>query len=138
MVETFSAFYSVHYNFAALSLLLLLIVIFLLTKKNFKVSLILIAIDVVLNVFIWQRTTGNVWTVTETPSEDSAWSTPTPKTYKFYAPDHWIIDTDDGKKLHYCWVEAYMEKFLSVDFVDKLWGTDKAKSLREASEERMR
>ena len=44
---------------------------------------------------------------------------------------------ENGEKLHWCWVETYMEKFLSYDFVDKLWGTNKAKGLRNASEERL-
>lgn len=137
MFEIFKAFYSVHYNFGALALLLLLVALFLLTKKNFKVALILIAVDVVLNVFIWQRTSGNVWTITETPASESEWGAPEPQTYQFYAPDHWTIDSDDGRKLHYCWVESYMERFLSIDFVDKLWGTDKAKKMRDASESRL-
>jgi hypothetical protein len=137
MVEIFKVFYSTHYNFAALSLLLLLLVIFLLTKKNFKWSIVFLAVIVVINLFIWQRTNGKVWTLTEIPEETNSWNTPQPVTYKFYAPDHWKVKTEDGEEIHWCWVETYHEKFLSIDFVDKLWGTKEAKKLREASEERL-
>ena len=44
---------------------------------------------------------------------------------------------ENGEKMHWCWVESWTEKFLSFDFVDRLWGTNKAKSLRGASEERL-
>lgn len=137
MIEIFKVFYTVHYNFAALSLLLLLLVIFLLTKKNFKWSLIFLAVIVAINVFIWQRTNGKVWSVTETPEQTDAWNTPIPVTYKFYAPDQWTVKTENGEEKHWCWVETYKEKFLSFDFVDRLWGTKEAKKLRETSEERL-
>lgn len=137
MIEIFKVFYTVHYNFAAISLLLLLLIIFLLTKKNFKWSIIFFAVIVVINVFIWQRTNGKVWVVTETPEQTDAWNTPSPVTYKFHAPDQWTVKTESGEEMHWCWVETYKEKFLSFDFVDKLWGTKEAKKLREASEERL-
>lgn len=138
MIDIFKVFYTYHYNVAAISLLLLLLVIFLLTKKNFKWSLIFLAIVAVLNVFIWQRTAGKQWTVTETPEEDpNSWYASQPKTYTFSAPDHWTEKTDSGEELHWCWVETYKDKFLTINFVDKLWGSKEAKKLRSASEERL-
>lgn len=138
MIEIFKVFYTLHYNFAAVSLLLLLLVIFLLTKKNFKWSLIFLAVIVAFNMFVWKRTAGKQWTVTETPEEDSSsWFAPSPQTYTFSAPDHWIVKTEGGEKMHWCWVESYKEKFLTLNFVDKLWGTKEAKKLRNASEERL-
>ena len=53
MIDIFKVFYSVHYNFGAFSLLILRLIIFLLTKKNFKWSLIFLAIVIAFNVFIW-------------------------------------------------------------------------------------
>ena len=57
--------------------------------------------------------------------------------HKFSAPDNWVIEGENGEKMHWCWVETWAEKFLSFDFVDRLWGTNKAKQLRGASEERL-
>ena len=71
MIDIFKAFYSVHYNFGAFSLLILLLIIFLLTKKNFKWSLIFLAIVIAFNVFIWQRTAGKVWTITDGPDKSN-------------------------------------------------------------------
>ena len=138
MIDVFKVFYTVHYNFGAFSLLLLLLIIFLLTKKNFKWSLIFLAINIAFNIFIWQRTANRVWVIDDTPEPQNEWDTPSPVTYRFSAPDHWIIENDNGEKMHWCWVEDYMEKFLGFDFVDKLWGTNKAKKLRNASEERLK
>ena len=111
---------------------------FLLTKKNFKWSLIFLAINIAFNIFIWQRTANRVWVIDDTPEPQNEWDTPSPVTYRFSAPDHWIIENDNGEKMHWCWVEDYTEKFLGFDFVDKLWGTNKAKKLRNASEERLK
>ena len=133
MFEIFKAFYPVHYNFGAFALLLLLFVIFLLTKKNFKWAIIFIIVDIAFNVFIYHKTAHRVWIITETPAAQNEWDTPTPKTYKFSAPDNWVIEGENGEKMHWCWAE----KFLSFDFVDRLWGTNKAKQLRGASEERL-
>ena len=119
MIDIFKAFYSVHYNFGAFSLLILLLIIFLLTKKNFKWSLIFLAIVIAFNVFIWQRTAGKVWTITDAPDTSNEWAA-APATHRFSAPDHWIEEGENGEKLHWCWVETYMEKFLSYAFVDKL------------------
>ena len=47
MIDVFKAFYIIHYNFAAISILLLLLNIFLLTKKNYKWTIIFTAILVV-------------------------------------------------------------------------------------------
>ena len=137
MFEIFKAFYPVHYNFGAFALLLLLFVIFLLTKKNFKWAIIFIIVDIAFNVFIYHKTAHRVWIITETPAAQNEWDTPAPKTYKFSAPDNWVIEGENGPQLHWCWVETWAEKFLSFDFVDRLWGTNKAKQLRGASEERL-
>ena len=52
MIEVFKVFYPTHYNFAALSILLVLLVIYLLTKKNFKWTLIFLALLIAFNVTI--------------------------------------------------------------------------------------
>ncbi|MCK9181468.1 MAG: hypothetical protein M0P13_01125 [Fibrobacteraceae bacterium] len=137
MIDIFKVFYSVHYNFGAFALLLLLLVIFLLTKKNFKWAIIFCAIDVAFNVFIYQKTANKVWTISETPEATSEYGAAEPVTYKFSAPDHWTIKGENGTVYHWCWVENYIERFLSFDFVDKLWGSKQAKQMRQASEERL-
>ena len=97
MFEIFKAFYPVHYNFGAFALLLLLFVIFLLTKKNFKWAIIFIIVDIAFNVFIYHKTAHRVWIITETPAAQNEWDTPTPKTYKFSAPDNWVIEGENGE-----------------------------------------
>ena len=52
MIDVFKVFYPTHYNFAALSILLVLLLIFLLSKKNYKWSIIVGVILIAFNLFI--------------------------------------------------------------------------------------
>ena len=63
MIDVLKAFYTIHYNFAAVSVLLLALVIFLLTKKNYKWTIIFTAVLIVFNVFLYKRTDGKEWTL---------------------------------------------------------------------------
>ena len=141
MIDVMKAFYTVHYNFGAISLLLFLLIIFLLTKKNFKWSLIFFAVIIVINVFIYQRTANRSWTVIVPAAEDASNSGydsyQEEQKYTFSATKNWTIKTEKGEVIHWCWVETLMDKFANIDFVDRLWGTKQAKQLRQASEQRL-
>jgi len=141
MIDVMKAFYTVHYNFGAISLLLFLLIIFLLTKKNFKWSLIFFAVIIVINVFIYQRTANRSWTVIVPAAEDASNSGydsyQEEQKYTFSATKNWTIKTENGEVMHWCWVETLMDKFANIDFVDRLWGTKQAKQLRQASEQRL-
>ena len=50
MIDVLKAFYTIHYNFAAVSVLLLALNIFLLTKKNYKWSIIFVAVLIAFKV----------------------------------------------------------------------------------------
>lgn len=141
MIDVMKAFYTVHYNFGAISLLLFILIIFLLTKKNFKWSLIFFAVIIVINVFIYQRTANRSWTVIVPAAEDASNSGydsyQEEQKYTFSATKNWTIKTEKGEVMHWCWVENLMDKFANIDFVDRLWGTKQAKQLRQASEQRL-
>jgi hypothetical protein len=141
MIDVMKAFYTVHYNFGAISLLLFILIIFLLTKKNFKWSLIFFAVIIVINVFIYQRTANRSWTVIVPAAEDASNSGydsyQEEQKYTFSATKNWTIKTEKGEVMHWCWVETLMDKFANIDFVDRLWGTKQAKQLRQASEQRL-
>lgn len=141
MIDVMKAFYTVHYNFGAISLLLFILIIFLLTKKNFKWSIIFFAVIIVINVFIYQRTANRSWTVIVPAAEDASNSGydsyQEEQKYTFSATKNWTIKTEKGEVMHWCWVETLMDKFANIDFVDRLWGTKQAKQLRQASEQRL-
>ena len=141
MIDVMKAFYTVHYNFGAISLLLFILIIFLLTKKNFKWSLIFFAVTIAINVFIYQRTANRSWTVIVPAAEDTSNSGydsyQEEQKYTFSATKNWTIKTEKGEVIHWCWVETLMDKFANIDFVDRLWGTKQAKQLRQASEQRL-
>ena len=58
MIDVFKVFYPTHYNFAAIAILLLLLFIYLLTKKNFKWGIITMVLLLALNIAIYKRTEG--------------------------------------------------------------------------------
>jgi hypothetical protein len=129
MIEVLKAFYPIHYNFAALSILLVLLVIFLLTRKNYKWSLIFFILVIAFNIFIYKKTVDTTWTVASAENPEVK--------YTFSVKKNWTITDEKGVVHHYCWVEEWLDKFGGFDFVDKLWGTSEAKKIRDTSEKRM-
>ena len=98
MIDVFKVFYPTHYNFAAVSILLVLLVIYLLTKKNFKWSLIFLAILLVFNIAIYKRTADKVWTITIEPEKTSdPYFTPQVQTMSFSAKHNWTITDEKGE-----------------------------------------
>lgn len=131
MIDIMKAFYSVHYNFAALSILIILLIIFFITKKNYKGVIIAVVVVVALNLAIYKRTDGRIWTLEDTSTgmviQFAAASERYPWTYE---------DEKTGEILHWCWFEDYWEAFASISLVDKLWGSKQAESARKSSENR--
>ena len=136
MLDVFKAFYSVHYNFAAVSVLLLALVIFLLTKKNYKWTIIITAVLVAFNVFIYKKTAGKAWTITIEPEEESRTSfyKPQPIKMTFSTTKDWTIKDDKGVVHHWCWVDSYWDQFASMDLVAWIWGENASKKMMKATE----
>lgn len=99
MIDVFKAFYTIHYNFAAVSILLLALNIFLLTKKNFKWTIVFTAVLIAFNVFIFKRTEGKSWTIYIDPPEDAGNSfyKPEPTKMTFSIHKDWVIVDDKAK-----------------------------------------
>lgn len=137
MLDVFKVFYPTHYNFAAVSVLLILLVIFLLSKKNFKWSIIVGVILIAFNLFLYNRTANKAWTITVEPEKSAdSYIQPQAQQYTFSAPNHWKAVDEKGKELHWCWVETYWEKFASLDLISALWGDNKSKKMMQATETR--
>ncbi|MCL4101001.1 hypothetical protein SAMN05720766_102234 [Fibrobacter sp. UWH9] len=140
MIDVLKAFYTVHYNFGAICVLLALLCIFFLTKKNFRGALIALAVIIALNVFIFKRTDGNAWTITiELPEETNSYgfsSKPDPIVMTFSALKNWTITDAKGEVHHWCWVDAYWDSFASMDLVAKIWGSNSSKKMMHSTESR--
>jgi hypothetical protein len=137
MIDVLKAFYTIHYNFAALSILLLLLLIFLLTKKNYKWSIIVLAVLVVFNVFLYKRTDGKEWSIIIPPPESSdPYFKPQPKTMTFSVHKDWVIVDEKGEKHHWCWVDDYWDKFANTDVVAWIWGENASKKMMQSTETR--
>ena len=137
MIDVFKVFYPTHYNFAALAILLLLLFIYLLTKKNFKWGIITMVLFLALNIAIYKRTEGRAWTITIEPEKTSdPYYTPQAKKLTFSAKKNWTITDEKGEVHHWCWVEDYWQAFSSMDLVSALWGSKSTKKMVKASEGR--
>ena len=137
MIEVFKVFYPTHYNFAALAILLTLLLIYLLTKKNFKWGIITLVLLLAFNIFVYKRTEGKAWTITIEPEKSSdPYVTPQAKKMTFSVNKNWTITDEKGEVHHWCWVEDYWQKFSSMDLVSALWGSKSTKKMVESSEGR--
>ena len=138
MIDVLKAFYTIHCNFAAVSVLLLALNIFLLTKKNYKWTIIFVAVLIAFNVFIYKRTEGKAWTIYIDPPEDAGNSffKPQPKELTFSVHKDWVIVDEKGEKHHWCWVDDYWDKFANTDLVAAIWGENSSKKLMKSTESR--
>ena len=142
MIDVLKLFYTTHYNLGALAVLMLFLLIFLLSKKNFKFGIIVLALFIAYNVGIYKRTEGKAWTIeidppaTESTGYDS-YSTPQPIKMTFSAtPEKWTITDDKGVTHHWCWVDEMWDKFANTDLVAKIWGENSSKKLMKSTESR--
>ena len=89
MIDILKLFYTTHYNLGALALLLALLLIFFLSKKNFKGAIIVLILLIGYNVGIYKRTVGKSWTIEieqpATTSEYGGFSQPQPIRMTFSA-----------------------------------------------------
>lgn len=138
MFDVLKIFYTYHYNFGALCVLLLLLLIFLLTKKNFRVSIVVFAAIIGLNVFIYKRTEGKTWTIfVDGPvPTDSYSSKPEPIAMSFSVHKNWTITDEKGEVHHWCWVDDYWDKFANTDLVAAIWGSNASKKMTKSTESR--
>ena len=137
MIEVFKVFYPTHYNFAAITILLILLLIYLLSKKNFKWSIISLVLLVAFNVAIYKRTADRTWTITIEPEKSSdPYYTPQAKKMTFSVKKDWTITDEKGEVHHWCWVEEYWQQFASIDLVAKLWGENSSKKMVKSTEGR--
>lgn len=137
MIEVFKVFYPTHYNFAAVSILLILLLIYLLSKKNFKWSLISLALLLAFNIAIYKRTADRSWTITFEPEKSSdPYYIPEVKKMTFSVEKNWTITDEKGEVHHWCWVEEYWQQFASIDVIAKLWGENSKKKMVKSSEDR--
>ncbi|MCF0223169.1 MAG: hypothetical protein HUK20_02775 [Fibrobacter sp.] len=138
MIDVLKAFYTMHYNFGALSILLLMLLIFLLTKKNVKGGIIVLVILVAFNIFLYKRTDGKSWTLVIDPpaSTDPYGNTPEPTTLTFSALKNWTITDEKGEVHHWCWFDAAWDEFANTDIVAKIWGDNAGKKIKKSTESR--
>lgn len=141
MFEVFKVFYPTHYNLAAISILLFLWFIFLMTKKNYKWSIAVFAILMVYNFALYKRTEGKSWTITIDPpqvhTEYGTLEQPESIKMTFSVKKDWTITDSAGEKHHWCWVEDYWQKFAGTDLISKIWGTNNSKKLIKSSEDQI-
>jgi len=135
MIEVLKVFYPTHYNFGAVCILLVMLLIYLLTKKNYKWSIITFILLLAFNIGIYKRTVDREWTITLEPEPSSdPYYTPQPKTMTFSVKHNWTITDEKGQVHHWCWVEEYWQKFASMDLVAALWGENSSKKMVKSSE----
>ena len=63
MIDVLKAFYSVHYNFGILAIIILLLAIFFLSKKIYIFAGITLLVVVAFNIAIYKMTDGKSWTL---------------------------------------------------------------------------
>ena len=141
MIDVLKAFYSIHYNFAAVSILLLALNIFLLTKKNYKWTIIFTAVLIVFNVFLYKRTDGKEWTLEAATVKNEFGMESKGEDMTFSVRKNWVnekgIVVDRGDTVHHwCWVDVYWDKFASTDLVAAIWGENSSKKMMKSSETR--
>lgn len=139
MFEVLQIFYKTHYNFAAVSVLLFMLLIFMLSKKNIKVALIALTLLLVFNVFIFKKTDGKAWTIEldAPPAQPDAYGyvpLQEPQTMTFSVKKNWTITDEKGEVHHWCWVDTYWDKFANTDLVAAIWGENSSKKMTKASE----
>lgn len=140
MVDVFKVFYATHYNFAAVSVLLLLILIFLLSKKNIKVGLVILAALIAVNVAVYKKTFNRAWTIELEPEkvENNGYTNDyvEPKRLTF-SVNNWEIVDDKGVSHHWCWVEDLWEVMTNTDIVAWIWGENAGKKVKQSTESRV-
>lgn len=139
MIDVLKAFYSVHYNFGILAIIILLLGIFLATKKMWIFVAITVAVVLVMNVAIYKMTDGKSWTIEAAVVKNEFGSEYKADPMTFSVQKNWVskegIIVDRGDTIHHwCWVDQIWEEFSQTDIIGALWGENKSKKMIKASE----
>ena len=139
MIDVLKAFYSVHYNFGILAIIILLLGIFFATKKMWIFLAIAVVIVLVLNVVCYKMTDGKSWTIEASPVKTEFGTEYNPDPMTFSVKSNWVseegIVVDRGDTIHHwCWVDQIWENFSETDIIGALWGENKSKKMIKASE----
>ena len=143
MIDILKLFYTTHYNLGAVAILMAMLLLFFLTKKNFKGAIIIAILLVAYNVGIYKRTEGKSWTIeidppaTESNNGYGSFGTPQPIKMTFQAtPEKWTITDSKGETHHWCWVDAMWDQFANTDIVAWIWGDNASKKMMKSTESR--
>ena len=139
MIDVLKAFYSVHYNFGLLAIIILLLAIFLLTKKIYIFAAITVAIVLVMNIVLYKMTDGKSWTIEAAVDKNEFGTEYKADPMTFSVEKNWVneqgIIVDRGDTIHHwCWVDQLWENFSETDIIGALWGENKSKKMIKASE----
>ena len=139
MVDVLKAFYSVHYNFGILALIILLLGIFFATKKMWIFLAIAVVVVLVINVACYKMTDGKSWTIDAAVVKNEFGTEYKADPMTFSVQKNWVnkegIVVDRGDTIHHwCWVDQLWENFSETDVIGALWGENKSKKMIKASE----
>ena len=139
MVDVLKAFYSVHYNFGILAIIILLIGIFFATKKMWIFLAITVVVVLVMNVVLYKMTDGKSWTIEAAVVKNAYGTEYKADPMTFSVQKNWVskegIVVDRGDTIHHwCWVDQIWEEFSQTDVIGALWGENKSKKMIKASE----
>ena len=139
MIDVLKAFYSVHYNFGILAIIILLLGIFFATKKMWIFTAITVLVVLVLNIALYKMTDGKSWTIEGAVVKNQYGSEYKADPMTFSVNKNWVneegIVVDRGDTVHHwCWVDQMWENFSETDVIGALWGENKSKKMIKASE----
>ena len=138
MIDVLKAFYSVHYNFGIICIIILLLGILFATKKMWIFVGITAVVVIIINVACYKMTDGKSWTiepaVVKTEFGETKGSPMTFSVQKNWVSEEGVI-VDRGDTIHHwCWVDQLWENFSETDVIGALWGENKSKKMIKASE----
>jgi hypothetical protein len=138
MIDVLKAFYSVHYNFGIICIIILLLGILLATKKMWIFVGITALVVIILNVACHKMTEGKSWTI-EPAVVKTEFGEIKGNPMTFSVQKNWVneegVIVDRGDTIHHwCWVDQIWENFSETDIIGALWGENKSKKMIKASE----
>lgn len=138
MIDVLKAFYSVHYNFGIICIIILLLGILLATKKMWIFVGITALVVIILNVACYKMTEGKSWTI-EPAVVKTEFGEIKGNPMTFSVQKNWVneegVIVDRGDTIHHwCWVDQIWENFSETDIIGALWGENKSKKMIKASE----
>ena len=142
MIDVLKAFYSVHYNFGILAIIILLLGIFFATKKMWIFLGITLLIVLAINVVCYKKTDGKEWKIEAAVIKNEFGTEYKADPMTFSVQKNWInkegiiVDRGNAKDTihHWCWVDQLWEEFSQTDIIGALWGDNKSKKMIQASE----